>query len=66
MHLPGHIHYLMGNYAQAHKQFSKAKQADTRYMASYGIVACLHLELPAQFQFVDLLTGPGENYNKKR
>ena len=37
VHMPGHIHYLMGNYAQAHKQFSKAEEADARYMARYGI-----------------------------
>jgi tetratricopeptide (TPR) repeat protein len=37
VHMPGHIHYLMGNYTQAHSQFSKAEETDARYMASYGI-----------------------------
>ena len=37
VHMPGHIHYLMGNYAEAHDQFSKSEDADARYMASYHI-----------------------------
>ncbi len=39
VHMPGHIHYLMGNYAQAHDQFRKAEEADARYMETYDIEA---------------------------
>ena len=35
--MPGHIHYLMGNYALAHKQFVRAEEADARYMSRYNI-----------------------------
>ena len=37
VHMPGHIHYLMGNYSLAHNQFRKSEEADARYIASYGI-----------------------------
>ncbi|MFV8817698.1 tetratricopeptide repeat protein [Haliea sp. E17] len=39
VHMPGHIHYLMGNYTQAHVQFRKAEEADARYMETYDIEA---------------------------
>lgn len=37
VHMPGHIHYLMGNYTLAHEQFKKAEEVDARYMDSSGI-----------------------------
>ncbi len=37
VHMPGHIHYLMGNYTEAHKQFRKAQLVDERYMTEHNI-----------------------------
>lgn len=37
VHMPGHIHYLMGNYDEAHKQFGKAQKVDERYLSTYRI-----------------------------
>jgi len=52
VHMPGHIHYLMGNYAQAHKQFSKSQEADTRYMASYAIEPIFNWNYLHNFSFM--------------
>jgi tetratricopeptide (TPR) repeat protein len=37
VHMPGHIHFIMGNYDAAHEQFQRSEQADARYLAKYGI-----------------------------
>lgn len=37
VHMPGHIHYRMGNYDAAHEQFSLADAADARYIRATGI-----------------------------
>ena len=37
VHMPGHIHFRMGNYDAAHEQFALADDADERYMQKYGI-----------------------------
>ena len=37
VHMPGHIHFRMGNYDAAHEQFEFADQADARYMRKYGV-----------------------------
>lgn len=37
VHMPGHIHFVMGNYDAAHEQFRQAELADSRYMDTYGI-----------------------------
>lgn len=37
VHMPGHIHFRMGNYDAAHEQFALADDADARYMHKYGI-----------------------------
>ena len=39
VHMPGHIHFRMGNYDAAHDQFELADQADARYMRKYGVDA---------------------------
>ena len=35
--MPGHIHFRVGNYDQAHEQFALADDADRRYMQTYGV-----------------------------
>ena len=52
VHMPGHIHYLMGNYALAHNQFTKAEDADARYMASYGIEPIFTWNYLHNFSFI--------------
>ncbi len=52
VHMPGHIHYLMGNYAQAHEQFKKAEEADARYMANYDIEAIFTWNYLHNFSFM--------------
>jgi tetratricopeptide (TPR) repeat protein len=37
VHMPGHIHFRVGNYDQAHEQFALADDADRRYMQTYGV-----------------------------
>lgn len=37
VHMPGHIHFRMGNYDAAHTQFALADDADARYMRKYGV-----------------------------
>jgi len=52
VHMPGHIHYLMGNYAQAHAQFRKAEETDARYMANYGIEPVFDWNYLHNFSFI--------------
>jgi tetratricopeptide (TPR) repeat protein len=37
VHMPGHIHFRMGNYDAAHEQFILADEADARYIREYGV-----------------------------
>jgi len=37
VHMPGHIHYLMGNYDLAHEQFVRAQETEERYQAEHSI-----------------------------
>ena len=39
VHMPGHIHYLVGEYAQARTSFVAAFNVDSTYMAQYGTPA---------------------------
>jgi tetratricopeptide (TPR) repeat protein len=52
VHMPGHIHYLMGNYDQAHKQFMKAEQADARYIADNNIEPIFAWNYLHNFSFI--------------
>ncbi|TDG11399.1 tetratricopeptide repeat protein [Seongchinamella unica] len=52
VHMPGHIHYLMGNYGKAHEQFKKAEEADVRYMARYDIEAIFTWNYLHNFSFI--------------
>ncbi len=37
VHMPGHIYYLMGDYAAAHEQFKEAEKVDARYLEQNDI-----------------------------
>ena len=52
VHMPGHIQYLVGNYAKAHEQFKKAEEADARYMATYDIEAIFTWNYLHNFSFM--------------
>ena len=52
VHMPGHIHYLVGNYDEAHEQFKKAEEADARYMTRYDIEAIFTWNYLHNFSFL--------------
>jgi tetratricopeptide (TPR) repeat protein len=52
VHMPGHIHYLTGNYGKAHEQFVRAEQADDNYMKANDIDAIFVWNYLHNFSFM--------------